>query len=164
MTRCGLLVVATCVLAVGCGDDDNTTGPSTAPMVFTATLSPASEVPPVANAESGGRGAVQITIDGSNRASFYFQLTGFPSDTRVVGAHIHPGGAGVNGPVIISTGLSAASPLLLPNPITEFSATSIAVDPSLIQGIVNNPAGYYFNVHSPLNPGGFARGQLVRTQ
>jgi hypothetical protein len=163
MTRCGLLVLATCVLAAGCGDDDSTTGPSTAPMVFTATLSPASEVPPIGNAESGGRGAVQITIAG-NRASFYFQLTGFPGDTRVVGAHIHPGGAGVNGPVIVSTGVSAASPVVLSKSITEFSATDIAVDPSIVQGMINNPAGYYFNVHSPLNPGGFARGQLIRTQ
>ena len=30
--------------------------------------------------------------------------------------------------------------------------------------ILTNPAGYYFNVHSTLNPGGVARGQLVRTQ
>jgi len=29
---------------------------------------------------------------------------------------------------------------------------------------VNNPAAFYFNVHSPTNPGGVARGQLVRTQ
>jgi hypothetical protein len=28
--------------------------------------------------------------------------------------------------------------------------------------IYNNPAGYYFNVHTPVNPGGAVRGQLVR--
>jgi hypothetical protein len=30
------------------------------------------------------------------------------------------------------------------------------------QAIVANPAGFYFNVHTPVNPGGAARGQLAR--
>jgi hypothetical protein len=158
----GTIVVAASLLALGCGDD-NPTSPSQAPLVFTASLSPANEVPPVGNAESSGRGAVQITLAG-NTASFYFQLTGFPGDTRTVGAHIHTGGAGVNGPIVVNTGLSAAAPLLTTAPVTEFSVTGIPVDAAVVQGIVNNPAAYYFNVHSPMNPGGFARGQLMRTQ
>jgi hypothetical protein len=44
----------------------------------------------------------------------------------------------------------------------SFSATNISVPAATIQGIVNNPAGFYFNVHSPTNPGGAARGQLDR--
>ena len=32
------------------------------------------------------------------------------------------------------------------------------------QQIVANPAGFYFNVHTPLNPTGAIRGQLTRTQ
>jgi hypothetical protein len=161
MNRWGLILLVTCVVAAGCGDDDNPTAPSGAPAVFTAALSPASEVPPVGNAESGGRGTAQITIDGS-RATFYFQLTGFPAGTRVVGAHIHSAGAGVNGPIVVNTGISAASPVVLSDGTAEFSVSGIAVDPTLAQSIVNNPLGFYFNVHSPLNPGGFARGQLVR--
>jgi hypothetical protein len=163
MTRWGSLLLVTCVLAAACGDDDNGTAPSSTPMVFTATLTPSNEVPPVGNAESSGRGTAQITIEG-NQVSFYFQLTGFPSDTRVVGAHIHPGGPGVNGPVVINTGVSAASPVTMTPPITEFTSARVAADAALIQALVNNPGGYYFNVHSPLNPGGFARGQLVRIQ
>jgi hypothetical protein len=161
MNRWGLVVLAAFVAAAACGDD-NPTSPS-APLVFTANLSPANEVPPIGNAEGGGRGAVQISIDGTT-ASFYFQLTGFPSDTRVVGAHIHTAGPGINGPIVVSTGISAANAVVMTDPITEFRVTGIAVDPALVQAIVNNPLGYYFNVHSPLNPGGFARGQLVRTQ
>jgi len=30
--------------------------------------------------------------------------------------------------------------------------------------VINNPAGFYFNVHSTLNAGGVARGTLVKTQ
>jgi hypothetical protein len=45
-----------------------------------------------------------------------------------------------------------------------FTKTGIApADPAILQQIVNNPAGFYFNVHSTLNPGGVARGQLVKT-
>jgi hypothetical protein len=37
-------------------------------------------------------------------------------------------------------------------------------DVALFQQIINNPAGFYFNAHSTLNPGGVARGQLVKVQ
>jgi hypothetical protein len=36
------------------------------------------------------------------------------------------------------------------------------VDAALAQTIINNPAGYYFNIHTAANPGGVARGQLVK--
>jgi hypothetical protein len=154
MIRRVLIAVAACAFLVGCGDDDATTSPSAAPMVFTAILSPANEVPPIGNAESGGRGAAQITVTGST-ADVYFQLNGFPGDTRVQGAHIHPAPAGVNGPVIVGTPLTATAPLPL---------TNGTVDAVTLAGLTNNAAAYYFNVHSPLNPGGFARGQLTRIQ
>lgn len=170
MKRWGLLVLATCALAAGCGDDDNPTAPSNLPVVFTAQLRPANEVPPIANSENGGFGAVQVTFDvardASNAitgatASFHFQLTGFPAGTRIQAAHIHPGAAGVNGGVIVNT---AMTPFEVSEGITQFNATGIAVSAANAQAIVNNPAGHYFNVHSGLNPGGVARGQLVRIQ
>ena len=163
MNRRALIALVACVLVAGCGDDDGPTAPSGAPRIFTALLSPANEVPPVGNAESGGRGAVQITFTGAT-ADFYYQLSGFPAGTTIVGAHIHPAPAGVNGPVIISTGVTAAAPLSLPTGSGEFRVSGIPVDAALAQAIVNNPAGYYFNVHSPLNGGGFARGQLTQIQ
>jgi hypothetical protein len=163
MIRRALIAVAACAFLVGCGDDDATTSPSAAPMVFTAILSPANEVPPIGNAESSGRGAVQITVTGST-ADVYFQLTGFPGDTRVQGAHIHPAPAGVNGPVIVGTPLTAGAPLPLSNGTVEYHVDGLPVDAVTLAGLTNNAPGYYFNVHSPLNPGGFARGQLTRIQ
>ena len=171
MRRSGLIVLAVCTLAAVACDDDNTTAPSNQPLVFSAILSPANEVPPVGNAESSGRGAVQITFDvtrsstgaiSAATAGFHIQLTGFPSSTSMVGAHIHPGVAGVNGPVIVNTGVSAAAAVPLTDGSAVFNASGIPVDAALVEAIANNPAGYYFNVHSPLNPGGFARGQLQR--
>ncbi|MGH2399543.1 MAG: CHRD domain-containing protein, partial [bacterium] len=142
--------------------DDNPAGPSNPPLVFSAVLSPANEVPPIGNAESTGVGAVQVTFNTTaGTATFYFQLSGFPGSITVVGAHIHPGAAGVNGPVIINTGLTN---LAVPNGTVEFTSATVTVTPALVQSIVDNPAAFYFNVHSPLNPGGFARGQLRRVQ
>ncbi len=172
MNRWTLIAVALCVLTAGCGDEKQT-APSNVPLIFSAILSPANEVPPIAGAESGGHGAVQVQFDvtrgagdaiTSATASFYYQLSGFPAGTTLVGAHIHPSPAGVNGPVIISTGLTATSTVSLPTGTGEFGVSGIAADPALVQAIVNNPAAFYFNVHSPLNPGGFSRGQLARVQ
>ena len=161
MKRWGMLVLATCVVAAGCGDD-NGTSPSAVPIVFTAHLSPANEVPPIGNAESSGTGAVQITIDPTTRTpTFYYQLTGFPANTTAIAAHIHSAPAGINGGIVVNTGMSTTT---LSNRITEIRTTGQPIDATLLQAIINNPAAYYFNVHSPLNPGGFTRGQLVRTQ
>ncbi len=33
-----------------------------------------------------------------------------------------------------------------------------------LQNLVNAPQNFYFNVHTPLNPGGAIRAQLVRVQ
>jgi hypothetical protein len=170
MKQLGAVVVGLCLLgAVSC---DDSTAPSNLPIVMSASLSPANEVPPIANAENTGHGAAQITFnvtrDGTGAitggtADFHFQLSGFPSSTTIILAHIHPGAAGVNGGVIVNTGLVTASPVQQTDGVLVFSATGIAVPAATIQAIVNNPAGYYFNVHSPTNPGGVARGQLGRT-
>ena len=174
MMKMFVMVLAACALVAGCGDDDNTTAPSAnAPVVFTAQLSPANEVPAVTNSESTARGAMQVMLDVTRNSSnaitaatagFYFQATGLPAGTRIVGAHIHPGVAGVNGPVVVSTGLTATAPFTTPSGPVEFTASGIAVDPAIAQAMINNPSAYYFNIHTPTNPGGVARGQLAQTR
>jgi hypothetical protein len=166
-----MLALAVCVLgAAGCAND--VTSPSNLQLVFTAQLSPANEVPPVTSAESAGLGTVQITIDvvrdstgaiTSGTAAFHFQLSGFPDSISLVGAHIHPGVAGVNGPVRVNTGLSAATTVPRSNGALVFNAAGISVTGATVQALVDNPAAFYFNVHSALHPGGVARGQLRRT-
>ena len=159
--------------AAACSGSDTPTSPSNAPIVFSAILSPANEVPAVANAESGGTGAAQITFTATRDAAgvitgatadIYFQASGFPGGTRIQGAHIHPGAAGVNGPVAIGTSLSAAAPLTLTNGTAEYTQRGIAVSAANAQAVIANPAAFYFNIHSPVNPGGVARGQLTRVQ
>jgi hypothetical protein len=172
MNRWVVFALAGCIVTAGC-DDNDTTSPSDLPAVFSTILRPANEVPPIANAEANGVGAAQITLQltrsgggaiSAATADFYFQMSGFPGNTNVVGAHIHPGPAGVNGPVIVNTGLTATAPFVAATGIGEFIAKGIDVPPALAQQIIDNPGGFYFNIHSPLNPGGFARGQLARIQ
>lgn len=170
MKRSGVLLLALCVLGVA-GCDDDSASPTNLPLVFSAQLSPANEVPPVGNAESTGVGAVQITFNvardsagaiTSGTVDFHFQLNGFPGSTAVIAAHIHTGGAGINGPIIVNTGVMAGS-VTTTDGVGTFSVSGISVAPAVIQGIINNPAAFYFNVHSMQNPGGFSRGQLNRT-
>ena len=173
MYRFALIAVLACA-TVACGDDDPSTSPSAMPVIFTATLLPANEVPPVSGAESAGTGAAQITMTltrdaagaiTGGTADFYFQASGFPNDTRVQGAHIHPGVAGVNGPVIIGASPTATSPLeFQSNGTIEYRQTGIPVSAANAQAVLANPSAFYFNIHSPRNTGGFARGQLVRIQ
>jgi hypothetical protein len=167
-----MLVVSLAGTSMAC-DDDNDASPSSLPLVFSAVLSPANEVPAIANAEGSGRGAVQATFtttrDGSGAitaatVNFHVQLYDFPAGTRLQAAHIHNGGAGVNGPVRVDTGFTPAIARELTDGSTVIDIGGIAVDPVIMQGIIDNPAAWYFNVHSPVNPGGFARGQLARVQ
>src|SRR5262249_31521731 len=72
---------------------------------FTATLLPANETPPIANAEASGNGTVTITMDtttsGGNltAASITFVANGqgFPAGTTVTAGPIHKGPAGLGG-------------------------------------------------------------------
>jgi hypothetical protein len=169
MKRSGVLLLALCVLgAAGC---DDSTAPSNLPIVFTAQLSPSNEVPPVGNAESTGRGAVQITFTvtrdstgaiSSGTVGFHFQLNGFPGTLAVIAAHIHTGAAGVNGPIVVNTGVTTGA-VSTADGVGTFTASGISVPAATIQNIINNPAAFYFIVHSTQNPGGFTRGQLSRS-
>jgi hypothetical protein len=96
-------------------------------------------------------------------ATFAVNLSGFPAGTPINLAHIHPGVAGVNGGALVNLGLGSGE-VVLANGSGSFNKSSINVDAALAQQILNTPASFYFNVHSTLNPGGVARGQLVKTQ
>jgi CHRD domain len=176
MRRMGLLICVVAMLGAGC-DDDSPTAPSNPNQaVFTAGLAASNEVPPIANAESGARGNAQITFDltrdgaGALTAAtvtWAFNLSDFPANSSIVLGHIHLGGAGIAGGVQINTGLSAAAALPLPDGRLNthvITTTATATELGRIQAILDNPAGYYFNLHSPVNPGGVVRGQLTRIQ
>jgi len=71
--------------------------------------------------------------------------------------------SGQNGNVVVSTTL-APGEVTLANGGGSFTRSGVAVTPDVASQILANPASFYFNIHSTLNPGGTARGQLSRVQ
>jgi hypothetical protein len=152
--------------AAGCGSSSTPTSPSNL-KIFTVQLFPANEVPPITNAENTGRGTAVITIHtDSNTVDFSISMNGFPANTNVILAHIHPGAAGINGGALIGVGLSATNNLILANGAGTFTATAVAAGTNAttaatnIQNILASPQNFYFNVHTAVNGGGVMRGQL----
>ena len=173
MRRLAVFAVLVSIASWGCSDK-TPTNPAALIPTFTADLRPANEVPPITNAEASGRGTATITFDvtrdssgniTSAKANFVVTLQGFPPGTPFNIAHIHEGANTCACPVVVNIGLTAAEGTVA-NAAGSASITKsgITVNPvELAQRIINSPSAFYFNVHSTLNPGGVARGVLVKT-
>jgi hypothetical protein len=166
-----MILVATLAVSA-CGDDDNPTNPSDQNTVrFTANLLPSNETTTVVGAEANATGTTTITfhltrdsaqqITGAT-ADFSVTLNNLPSGTSVSAAHIHPGAAGVAGSPLVNLALSSGEVVAPASGTVTFTKTVSNITGADATNIVNNPSQFYFNVHSPTNGGGFARGQLVK--
>ena len=163
------------MLTLACGNDGPTepSNPNTGPIVFTAPLSAANEVPPVTNAEANARGLATITMNVTRNPAtgavtaggtmdFSVQLTGFPNNSSAILAHVHRAVAGSIGPVVLDTGRTPVTPFSLPTGTGTLTVNAVAITQALATEIAGNPAAFYFDVHSPINPEGVVRGQLGR--
>lgn len=156
------------LVASGCSNSSTAPTPVVQPK-FTAALTQANEFPPISNADGSGSGTATLTLKVTRDAAinitaatadFVVTLAGFPAGTTLSGAHIHPGVSGTSGGVAINTGLVSGE-VVLAGGSGGFTKSGISVDPVLAQQIINTPAGFYFNLHTTLSPGGAIRGQLV---
>lgn len=150
-----------------------TQSPSPTPQtkfVFSADLKPSNEFPPITNAEASCAGKGTFTLNTTKDASgnitaanavFETDITGCPADAKINIGHIHKAAAGANGGVVVNSGL-AAGELTLTAGAGKINKTTPTVEAALATDIIANPAGYYMNWHSTLNPGGILRGQLVK--
>ena len=171
MTRSIRLTTTLAALAIGVvvATNYSQAAAQTEDLSFTAALSPANEVPAITNAESKGSGDVTIVLHLTRDASkaitaatadFKGSLKGFPAETAITAAHIHRGATGTNGAVVVNPMVKAGE-IALSGGAGSFSKMGVAVTPAVAQEIVNGPANFYFNVHSTMNGGGVARGQLM---
>jgi len=180
MLKRGFLVLMLATGLAAC-DDDSPTAPADPNLaVFTAQLSALNEVggntPPATQTETTARGDVRIefrlTRDSGNSltgatVAFIVNLTGFPPEGSIWrAAHIHEGVSGVAGSVRVDTGLTPETAIPLVNGgITGHRFENRPVtDLRVLNEILNNPSGWYFNAHTVRNTAGAVRGQLVRIQ
>jgi hypothetical protein len=173
MKRLAYLLAAAVAFMPACDDDDPLDPSVVLPLRFTADLRASNEVPPVTNADSSATGRMTLTINvtrdsGNNitavsSSDFVVDMTAFPAGTILSGAHIHAAPAGTNASIFIDTGLVNGE-LTLASGSGSFTKSPTTVTVEQAQNMANNPAGFYFNVHTRLNPGGAIRAQLVRVQ
>lgn len=113
---------------------------------FTATLTPAAEVPP---SKSTGSGTATVSLNTTTHEITYdVTFSGFAS--AVTAAHIHgPAAAGKNAGVVVPLGNNPTSPIHGTAKLTAEQQQQLTA------------GEYYVNVHTKNHPGGAIRGQLA---
>ena len=124
--------------------------------LFTTTLSGAEEVNPLTGAlgagDPDGSGLATLTVNpGQEEVCYELSVEGITLPS--IGAHIHVGDAGENGPVVVP---------LNPPDASGVSSGCAQVPRELSLAIIQNPENYYVNVHTTDFPNGALRGQLSK--
>lgn len=102
---------------------------------------------------TSAQGMVALTLDGTaGTVTGNWTIVGQASNA--VAAHIHQNVPGVNGPIVVGF-----SPL--PTAGGAFTTTTAPVNSALIANILQNPNGFYVNVHTADYADGEVRGQLA---
>jgi hypothetical protein len=121
---------------------------------ITGDLFGANETPP--NFDLPAHGTIDVTVDTiSNTVLFTLSFDALSSGATA--AHIHQAPAGVAGPVKVPLPLGAAAG----QTSATTSGTGVPIVGFNVADIVNNPTGFYVNLHSTLFPGGEIRGQII---
>ena len=140
----GVLIVATTAIALAGGRP------------LTTTLSGAQEVP-AGVGDPNGTGTASLTLNAGQEEVCY-ELTWANLDGTVQRAHIHEAPAGVNGGIVVSLFEAQSFP-------GTGSASGCDLGDATrdeIRRILNDPSGFYVNIHDTVRPGGAIRGQLSR--
>jgi hypothetical protein len=113
---------------------------------LSADLDGASEVPILGDPDGTGHAVIRVN---SGQGTVCYDITVANVDP-IFAAHVHIGGAGVAGGVVVS----------LPPMLGQISGCTTGVDRDLIKAIRKDPSAYYINVHNAPFPAGALRGQL----
>jgi len=119
---------------------------------FPVNMSGPQEVPGPGDADGVASGTITLN-DVTGVVSWDFTYANISPPTLM---HIHTGPAGVGGGVLINLGVATSG-----GPGTLISST---VHGNLLQitNVLNNPPGFYVNIHNGPFPSGAVRGQLVQ--
>ncbi len=160
-------------MAAGCSSPSEPDPPASLAGNFNYTynvpLLASNEVPAISNAEANVSGNATIVLHVTKNsagaitaatADFSVQTAGFPAGSTVTSAHIHPGGSGATGSVLVSLGITSADAPVT-NGTCSFTRNAVTVTNDQASAITASPSQFYFNVHSSANTGGVARGQLA---
>jgi len=123
-------------------------------MEWHATLRGDEEVTVV---DPNAHGAATFTVQADGTIDFVVAM-GVPSVTELLSGHIHVGGPGVPGGIVVDLDLANGAI----DPAAGTITGTIQADPAALARILTNPGGFYVNVHTPAAPEGVARGQLGR--
>ncbi|MBL0156542.1 MAG: CHRD domain-containing protein [Bryobacterales bacterium] len=136
-------------------------------------MSPDNENPAIADLNASAICSIMaiaaLTPEGvpmSAEVIFDANYVGFPADTLLTGFHIHAGQAGVNGPVVINTGLSGQVPVVATGGNLHYEVQIDPMNPAqsaAVYGLFLDPSRLYVNLHTTVNPGGAIRSQLRKT-
>lgn len=115
--------------------------------VFVTNLTGEAEVP-LGDLDGSGVAVVRLDPD-TGKVCWTYKVRDV---APITAAHIHVAPAGSPGPVVVPfAGADATSGV---------STGCTIANPALVSAIVNNPSGYYVNVHNADFPPGALRGQL----
>ena len=131
-------------------------------------LSPLNENPPITTLDATGGMLVTIDVTRNSvgtitaaRMNFIGSVT-FPGAITVTGLHIHEGDSRTNGPVRFDTGVTAANNLVFATGSGIINREVATVNLDALGRLIANPAGWYVNLHTTVNPGGAIRAQITR--
>lgn len=137
-------------------------------LAFRVNASSLNEIPALAAPNSTGNVTVLMHLSRNESGEVVAGSVDFRvryrlgQPTTITMMHIHRGAAGVNGGVVIDSGLRGQvenaqnGELITQGVLPKTTATT-----DLIKEILANPAGFYVNMHTLRAPGGEIRGQLM---
>jgi len=120
-----------------------------APKRLSAQMSGGQEAPE--SGDPNGRGTANLRLDRAARTVCFTIRVRRIDD--VVAAHIHRGGRGVAGSIVVDL-------IGEPSDARRFTGCTEDVSRGLIRRITRRPRRYYVNVHTASFPAGAVRGQL----